>query len=60
MEQITEYLLVAAVPEGVDAAVNAKIGEGYQPFGSPFTIIRELTPPPSTRICQAMVKYGKA
>ena len=66
MEKITEYFLVAAWVQdsngakGLNGAVKAKIDEGYQPFGSPFTIIRELTPPPSTRICQAMVKYRKA
>ena len=60
MVKISEYIIVNAVPETFEAEVKAKIGDEYQPFGSPFTMIRELAPPPSTRICQAMVKYGGA
>ena len=53
MEKISEYILVIAFLADFNAAVNAKIGEGYQPFGSPFVLtIRQGT----FQIVQAMVK----
>ena len=65
MEKITEYFLVVEWLEPEKGAhdltgkVNAKVRNGYQPFGSPFVLtVREpsLTNR-STQICQAMVKY---
>ena len=60
MEKITEYTLVGAFPADLNSKVNEKIGEGYQPFGSPFVLtVRPGSPgvSASQQLCQAMVKY---
>jgi hypothetical protein len=55
--KIQEYKTVTGEKlEDLDAAVNALIQEGFQPFGSPY-IIGNLDGNVFAPICQAMVKW---